>query len=241
MKEKIVKFLKQNIFNLKWTCNACKEENFNGEYFCPTCEKQFVYILENKCDHCGRLTSKPTLFCDDCTGKNIEFDTARSVFEYQEPISSLIKGFKYDGKRYLGEVFASKMLKVFLSNFSSANVLTYVPMTETKLKQRGYNQSKLLAEELSRLTNVEVMELAIKKKDTKAQATLSAKERKKNLKTSFKINKKLAKDKNVVIVDDVLTTGSTADVLAKGFKDAGAKSVNVITISSVSFLNKKRV
>ncbi|MBO5851109.1 MAG: ComF family protein [Clostridia bacterium] len=228
------------MFNLKWTCNCCGSELFTNGYFCDICEKEFTYVLDSKCDHCGRITKTPTLFCDSCTGRNVEFDTARSVFEYTEPISKVVKAFKYDGKKYLAEVFASKMLNVFLSSFSSANLLTYVPMTETKLKQRGYNQSKLLAEELSRLTGIEVKELAVKKADTHSQATLSAKERKDNLKSSFKFNKKLAKDKNVVIVDDVLTTGSTADVLAKGLKDAGALSVSVLTICSVSFLGEKK-
>ena len=240
MKDKIVKFLKLNMFNLKWTCNCCEEEVFNDGYFCEDCEKRFVYILKDKCDHCGRLTSKPTLFCDDCIGKNIEFDTARSVFEYQEPISSAIKAFKYGNKKYLAEVFASKMLNVFLSSFSNASVITFVPMTEVKKKQRGYNQAELLANELSRLTGIEVFELATKKRDTLSQASLTAKERKQNLKSTFKFNKKLIKDKNIVIVDDVLTTGSTADVLAKGFKEAGAKSVGVITVCSVSFLNSKK-
>ena len=239
MNKRLEKFLKENIFNLKWTCNACGEENFNGEYFCKSCEEKFTYILNDKCDHCGRLTNKPCLFCDSCTGKNVEFDLARSVFEYGEPISRAIKAFKYDGKKYLAEVFVSKMLNTFLANFSSANIITFVPMTKAKLKLRGYNQAELLANELSRITKIEVKELAEKVSETKAQATLNAKERKKNLKSSFKINKKLVKDKNIVIVDDVLTTGSTADVLAKGFKDAGAKSVGVLTVCSVSFLNKK--
>ena len=238
MKQKILEFLKQNMFNLKWTCNCCGVENFNDGYFCNNCEKEFVYIEKNKCDHCGRLTNKPVLFCDSCIGKNIEFDTARSVYEYLEPISTVVKEFKYQNKKYLAQVFASKMLNVFLSSFSNVNAITFVPMTEVKKKQRGYNQAELLANELSNLTGIEVLELAEKKGDTPSQASLSAKERKDNLKTSFKFNKKLIKDKSIVIVDDVLTTGSTADVLAKGFKDAGAKFVGVITICSVSFLNK---
>ena len=101
MKQKILEFLKRNMFNLKWTCNSCGVENFNDEYFCNSCENEFVYIEKNKCDHCGRLTSKPVLFCDSCIGKNIEFDTARSVYEYLEPISTSVKAFKYQNKKWL--------------------------------------------------------------------------------------------------------------------------------------------
>lgn len=236
---KLQKFLKENIFNLKWTCNCCGCEIFNDSYFCSACENSFLNVKVDKCNHCGRRTYEAVLFCDSCTNKNLQFDTARSVYEYCEPINSLIKAFKYDGKKYLAEVFASKMLNVLLSNFSDANLITFVPMTKSREATRGYNQSELLANELSLLTGIEVKETALKKYETKRQANLSAKERKINLKNSFKVLKSVVKDKNVLIIDDVLTTGYTADVLAEGFKKAGANYVYVLTIASVSFLNDK--
>ncbi len=236
---KLQKFFKDNLFNLKWTCNCCNCEIFNNDYFCDDCKNSFLEIRADKCNHCGRRTSEVSLFCNSCSGKNLQFDKARSVYEYCEPISALIKAFKYDGKKYLAEVFANKMVSAFLLNFSDVDLITFVPMSKKREKLRGYNQSKLLAQELSLLTGIKCIETVIKKSETERQANLSAKDRRNNLKNSFKVAKSVVKDKRVLIVDDVLTTGSTADVLAEAFKKASAQAVYVLTIASVTYLNDK--
>lgn len=225
--------IKKAFFNINWRCNNCDKEVFNNDYFCKTCNEELPFITENYCKHCGRLTVYPSEFCDSCKQKNLNFDMARSVFSYEEPISKLIQKFKYSQKLYLSEVFCYYLVSVFLNNFQNVDLLTFVPSTSKRQKERGYNQSKVLAEELSKTLGVEVKETSVKIKDTDRQATLNADERLDNLRGSFKVINSEVKDKNIVIVDDVLTTGATTNYLAKLYKSAGAKKVYVLTIASV--------
>ena len=102
------------------------------------------------------------------------------------------------------------------------------------MRRRGYNQSYILAKGLSERLNVELFESVEKIKQTKRQATLTKKERQKNLVGAFKItDKKSVKDKTIVIVDDVTTTGATSEVLAERLKSAGARNVYLITVASL--------
>ena len=121
--------IKENLFNLKWRCNVCGEENFNGEYFCDDCKKLLPTLKENKCEHCGRLTAYSMPFCDSCIEKNVNFDKARSLFSYEEPIKLLIQSFKYDAKLYLADIFSDLFIEVYLSNFADTDLITFVTST----------------------------------------------------------------------------------------------------------------
>ena len=220
------------LFNLEWTCNICQNENFDGGYFCKKCNDCLPYIVKNYCNHCGRITPYPVTYCDSCIEKNLEYDMARSLFSYEKPIDDLIKQLKYGSKKYLSEVFIKLMAEKYLSFFSDTEVISFVPSNESTIKERGFNQSKLLAEQLSLMVNVPFLECSFKIKETERQATLSVDKRRENLKGAFKVNRKAVKGKVILIVDDVLTTGVTADILAKLYKKAGAVKVYVLTIAS---------
>ena len=133
------KVLTKLFFQVNYTCNVCEKEIFTGDYFCADCLKSLPEIKQDKCEHCGRITSFPVEYCDSCMQKNINFDMARSLYDYVMPINSLIKTFKYDGKRYLAEVFANKLRDLYVKEFITADVIVYVPMTNERLKERGYN------------------------------------------------------------------------------------------------------
>ena len=233
-KDNLRKVLTKLFFQVNYTCNVCGKEIFNGEYFCKDCESVMPTIKKDKCDHCGRITNYAVTYCNSCIEKNINFDKARSVFDYEEPVNALIKTFKYNGKRYLAEAFANKLKSIYVNEFMTADVIVFVPMTEERLKERGYNQAELLAEELSDLINVPVSKTAIKKtRETPRQANLTKEERRNNLRKSFTVYKKEVNGKNVLLVDDVLTTGATADILASALKKKGASTVTVLTVASV--------
>ena len=225
----------QNIFfQTNYTCNICGKEIFSGKYFCDKCESVLPRIDKNKCDHCGRVTFYAVKYCDSCVKRNINFDTARSVFDYVEPIDNLIKDFKYKGKRYLSEVFANELKNLYYSEFITADAIVYVPMTEERLNERGYNQAGLIAKELGEILNLPVLDNAIRKtRETSRQANLNKDERRHNLSKTFTAYKKEVNGKNLLLVDDVLTTGATADIIAEYLKKKGAKTVTVLTIASV--------
>lgn len=232
IKSIINKFLR-SAFSLKWTCNICGKEIFNDSYYCTDCKSKLIPITSIKCDHCGRLTSNPTLFCESCSGKNENIDTARSVYSYNEAIAKIIYNFKYSSKTYIKDIFSEELSRVYLNNFWVSDYLTYIPMSKERLLDRGYNQSKLMAEGLSEILKVPTVELVEKVCETDRQATLTASQRKDNLKGSFKGKKIDLKGKTITVIDDVLTTGVTMDLVAKELKKMGASKVYALTVASV--------
>ena len=155
------------------------------------------------------------------------------------PISKLIKDAKYNNAIYVIDYFAKELSSVYFQNYFNADYLVFVPMTEDAKKKRGYNQSEILANKLSERINVPVLNCLKKVKKTERQATLGRAERLKNLNDAFRvINKKSVVGKSILIVDDVTTTGATAEVVASRLKKAGAKIVNLITVASTPPIDK---
>ena len=165
----------------------------------------------------------------------VDVDKARSVFEYKDEIVGLIHKLKFGNGGYLARVFATEIYVLYLKNRFDADILTFVPMTERAKRKRGYNQSQLIAEELGKLLSLPVKDLSIKKEETKKQEGLTRKERLVNLEKAFKVtDKKSVKDKKIMIIDDVSTTGATAQALASQLKKAGANAVYLISVASVA-------
>ena len=235
---RIKKFLNKVLdlffFNKKWRCNNCGKEIFEGEYFCEKCTAELSFNDGVICQHCGRKVETPTDYCLTCKGVLTSVDKSRSVFLYEKPISTMISKAKYFGKKYYLEIFAKYLSNLYFKNYFNADLITFVPMTEKAQKKRGYNQSTILAEGVSSIVNVPVFYGLEKKKETERQATLNKAQRLKNLVDAYKItDKKAVKGKSVLIVDDVTTTGSTAEALASKLKKAGASQVFLLTIASV--------
>lgn len=226
--------LENFIFNESWTCNVCGREVFKGD-FCEECEKSLPFIGDTKCEHCGRKTVQSVKYCPSCSYDKFGFDKAVSVFEYRAPVDKLIKSLKYGGNKYISHLLARYMSEKFIYNFSDAEVITFVPCTVKRLKERGFNQAELLAKELSGLCGAEVKSLIEKVEETDEQVGLTAEKRRKNLVKAFKVkDKKEVEGKRIVIVDDVMTTGSTVTAVSEKLLKAGASAIYVMTVASVS-------
>lgn len=230
---KIKRIFKDVFFGTDLTCNNCRKEIYGGRYFCQDCYDKMVKIGEDACGKCGRKTKSSTI-CLSCKSFSPYFDKARSLYVYDGIVRKNIINFKDEGAKYLGEVFADELSGLFGREFKDFDLLVPVPITSFKLKERGYNQSVVIAKELSRLCNKEVFYGVEKVKETGDQKDLTRDKRMENLRGAFKLTQRgLLKGKSIVIVDDVMTTGATVSVLAKVLKRAGAKKVGVITIASV--------
>ena len=237
--ERIGKFFDKYVYNPNYRCLNCGVEIFDNKRFCSKCLEELPYNDKYICEHCGRQVLAPENYCSTCKGKLTAIDKCRSFFVYDKPISNLIQGFKYSNRRYLVDYFTDCLKKIYLINCFNADFFVYVPMTKKAQRKRGYNQSKLLAEALSKKVNVPVIECLEKVKETKRQATLNRKERLLNLDHAFKVtNKKVVKNKTIVIIDDVTTTGATCNVVADILKRAGAKSVYLLTVASTPPIDK---
>ncbi len=227
-------FLDKYLFNAKWTCSVCGKDVFDDKYFCDDCLKTLPFNGKNICNHCGRKTHFPQEYCNSCANFYLSVDTARSVFNYEMPIKSLIKRLKYKNAKYISEIFAPYLKEVYENNKFDADIVAYAPMSNKAKKARGYNQAELIAKGFAKEMSLEVFDGLLKIKETKRQAGLTKFERTLNLQGAFKIeNKKEIKDKIVVLIDDVLTTGNTTEMLSALLKKAGAKKVIVLTVASV--------
>lgn len=234
-------FFRKYFFNPKWRCLVCGKEIFEGDYFCEDCAKKLPVREGAICAHCGRASVIPTEYCDTCKGKLTAIDKGRSTFEYDKPISGLIKRAKYEGERYILTAFAEYLALVCFKNYFAADFIVYVPMTKRAERKRGYNHGRILAEKTAEIVNIPVIDCLEKTRETKRQAKLDGEQRRKNLIGAFKVTDKSAvKDKTVLIIDDVTTTGATAEAIAEVLKKAGACSVLLATVAGVSFVKDNK-
>lgn len=230
---KITDFLKGVFAPRDLTCSLCGRESFTGEILCERCLKKLERNDGYICDHCGAKTPFPQPYCDRCKNKLTSFDRARSAFVYGEISGGLLKKLKYDGKKYLAEEFAKELLEILTFSASGTEGLVYVPTTRKKTRKRGYNQSRLLAANLSSLCGVPLLDVLVKTKETDSQVGKSYSDRQKNLEGSFSVcDKSTVVGKKITLIDDVMTTGATAEAVAKRLKKAGAREVCVITVAT---------
>ncbi|HJA95864.1 MAG TPA: ComF family protein, partial [Firmicutes bacterium] len=160
-------------------------------------------------------------------------EKARSAFVHEGEAAALVLRFK-KGSKYLFRTLCDFLMPLLEREFADADSLTFVPMTKRARRKRGYNQSRLLAEELSRRSGKQFLDAAEKRRETSMQKSLGRREREKNLKGCFRVTDKGAvRGKRIVIVDDTFTTGSTVSELARALLHAGAECVYALTVTSV--------
>ena len=219
------------------TCSVCGREIFTGKTICDNCESELPKNDGNICDHCGRKTPMPIAYCDYCKGRSLKIDCIRSVFEYKEPIDEMVRRFKYYGGKYLAEEFAERMVRICLTSLPTVDLVVCVPSSSSRIKLKGYNQSKVLALEVAKKLELPFTEVLEKTRETESQVGLKQNERRKNLKGSFKVvDREAVKDKRILVVDDVMTTGATLETVAEKLKNAGASEVYGIVVASVTMV-----
>ncbi len=216
-----------------FTCDLCGCEVFAGERVCADCMKTLPLNNGAICPFCGRKVGEAGA-CLDCKEKPLGAEKARSVCTHEGKAAEAVLRFKR-GARYFCRTFAYLALPVLQREFADADLLTYVPMTKKAFKKRGYNQAELLCAQLARLSGKPMGEVLVKKKETEQQKSLGRREREENLTGCFGvIEKEAVKGKKILLIDDVMTTGATVGEISSVLKKAGAQSVYVLTITSVT-------
>ena len=185
---------------------------------------------------CGAHLPDGGLTCFSCSKDHKKhYDFIRSSAVFQDTIKHLIHKFKYQGKDFLNPYLSSLLINTFRSEpvFRLADVIIPVPMHWMKEFARGYNQSELLAKEVSRKLSIRFLPyVLIKSRLRKPQTRLKKEDRRLNAEGSYKVlDKDKVKNKTVILVDDVCTTSSTINECARVLKDAGAKKVFGLTIA----------
>lgn len=216
-------------------CPVCDEIVMpKGKLICRECRPKLRYVSEPYCKKCGKpLALAEQEYCGDCSRRRHVYDAGLALFCYQGEARKSVERFKFKNKREYAEFYAEEMVKRLGRQIAGweAEVLVPVPVHRSRLRERGYNQAAVLAAKLSKRTGIPMDgHLLIKKKRTLPQKTLEEKERIKNVRDAFQTGKNVVQYKKIIIVDDIYTTGSTADECAKVLKRCGAEKVYVLCL-----------
>ncbi len=201
---------------------------------------------------CEKCRSVINYITDDALYKNTDFKNITGFFSlgfYEGVLRNLLTNLKYNKKTKIVGFLAEETAKRLCHQFSVPPITEYeliipVPLHINKLQERGFNQSELLAIDISKILKIPVAcDVVYRVKETLPQNKLKIEERFLNLENAFKINDKkkyLISDKNVIIIDDILTTGATVESMAKLLKKIGARNVFVLTISKTNIKRLNR-
>ncbi len=203
-------------------------------------------IFTVRCPFCEKVIDRNEFACKKCTAAIPETPMVNyavggykcvSPLPYQGIFKDAVRSFKFRGNGVY-----SKPLAYFLSlcvkemyNDKTFDVVTCVPMHKNLLKQRGYNQAELLAKECSGYLQIEYSDLLEKFRENKPQHSIKGKERQRNVRGVYRIfDKNLVKDKNILIIDDIITTGNTLGECARVLTNAGCKSISCAAVCAVT-------
>jgi len=205
----------------------------SGLDLCTSCLNELPYLNGAVCTGCAKpitadRSQSQRLFCGQCLQHRYEFDAVMAVFQYQTPLDYLIQGLKYNDRLVNARLLGCLMGRYLLANVTSRpDGLIPVPLHKNRLRERGYNQSLEIARYIAQELALPILSNAcVRQRQTTSQTGLSIKERRKNVQKAF-VCKGSMSGCYIVIIDDVMTTGSTVNELARELKRAGARKVDV--------------
>ena len=209
-------------------CLGCGRE---GDLICPPCCQSLPRVKLPLCQRCGATTGEGNL-CPACISHPLTIDGIRSVFLYQGTVRQAILQLKYKHLKVVATLLAQLLAEFLRSYPLKGEMLVPVPLHPRRLRERGYNQASLLARELGKSISLPVVEdTLVRVRDAVPQArTGSAIERRRNVQDAFACHKGL-EGKQILLVDDVCTTGATLDACSSALKAAGATSVWALTVA----------
>ena len=215
---------------LCFTCN--KRLKNKNRIICTDCNRDLVW-LKNVCPVCGNKLERG--HCSYCSSNDWYFDRTVSLFAYTNVVQKLIHALKYKDLIRIVNLFREYLI-VFLNNKldrEQVDIVTPVPIHRVRRRSRGYNQAELISTAVADiLEKPHLPHLLRRIKYTKTQTKLNREERKRNVAAVFSINKASGiQGKNILLVDDVFTTGSTVNSISGLLKEEGCEKVFVLTIS----------
>lgn len=215
-------------------CPVCDKLLLYGSDICPECEKKVPYIKEPSCKKCGKaLSDERKEYCDDCGRKKHYFKQGKAVFSYQKGMKLSMYRFKYANRREYASYYARVAKEQWGDWIKRRGIeaIVPVPMYAGKKRARGYNQAEVFARSLGEQMNLPVETGVIYRvKNTVPQKELNERQRKDNLKGAFQLRVNIVKCSKILLVDDIYTTGSTVDAMAKCFLDAGIEEIYFLSV-----------
>ena len=204
-----------------------------GRLICPACLKQLSFVSSPACMKCGKeIGSRDQEYCADCIRRKKSFTRGFALLNYDSRAAVSMAAVKYHNKREYLDFYARAAALRFEKQFRQAGiqVIVPVPVHASRLKTRGFNQAAVLAEKLSAELGIPWEELLIRVKKTDPQKSLGSAERLKNLRGAFEAEQEAGKWEWVLLVDDIYTTGSTAEICSRALLKTGVKQVFVFAV-----------
>ena len=204
-------------------------------------------IYPQICGICGKID--PNSLCKKCEKKienqldisiikNVEdkyFDELMSIFKYEGMVRKLILNYKFNEKSYMYMTFVNLLLKdkKIFENIKNYDTIIPVPISKKRQKERGYNQSELIAKEIAKKIKLEYRNnCLIKTKNIIEQNKLNKEEREKNIIGVYNLeNGQLLENKKILLIDDIYTTGSTVNECSKILRKANPNKIGILTIA----------
>ena len=203
-----------------------------GGFLCSDCYRKLAKLPPPLCPKCGRPQISGIL-CPSCRQLQTEIDGIRSPYRFDEVIRKAIHELKYHNLKAISFCLAELLANYLQSNPLPGETIVPVPLHSQRLRERGYNQSTLLARDLGKLTNLPVIEnCLIRVKEAQPQVKASSvEERRENVIHAFMCQNEKVSGKQIILIDDVCTSGATLESCASALKSKGATSVWGLTLA----------
>jgi competence protein ComFC len=219
------------------SCGGC---GVFGERWCPTCAKNTTIILQSSvCPICG-IPQNAGLICQQCHVNPPPFKATRAWAVYEGGLRKAIHSLKYSRNMGLGILF-SRYLTLTLKTLNwPIDLIVPVPLNPKRMGERGYNQSNLLAKPVAWAREIPYSTRALlRTRNTRSQVGLNAHDRHSNVQGAFLARNNIVSGRNVLIIDDITTTGSTIASCAQALIDAGAKEIYGLTLARAVVIDDK--
>jgi len=205
---------------------------------CQDCWNSLNVLPHPFCPTCRAFLNQSMRRCPSCS-ESFYLSLNRSLGLFDPYYQTLLHHFKYKRKISLGKELGKRLGELLIQDkfLKDYDYLLPVPLHRSKERERGYNQSKILAEEISELTFLPLLDkVLMRKKNTRDQTNLNAEERERNVRGAFVVRDKIVLiGKRIILVDDVMTTGATLKECSRVLKEAGVKEVAGATVAVVNF------
>ena len=199
---------------------------------CDKCLNNLPRINAPVCNKCGEPVNIDSKYCVHCKHEMPVFTKCFSPYVFDGEIIKLIHGLKYGNQKYLATTLGNMVVNSTLEHGINFDIVIPVPLSEKRFKERGFNQAELIANSFKAVGFEVCADVVVRQKHTLTQTSLTKSERKQNLVDAFTVlDKSKIKGKNILIVDDVYTTGATINSLSDVLKRSGAKNVYGVTVA----------
>lgn len=205
-----------------------------GSLFCRDCRDGLQPVGDHFCSKCGKPLNKGRS-CRLCRMTEFPFLASRAPYIYDGPAAALIKKLKYEGCLDLVPILSNLLYDFWKELGWDADLIIPVPLSEKRRAQRGFNQSEMIGRSFSKKVGIPIKPGALMKiRHTAQQVGLNAEERRENLSGAFAAEKVMVQGKRILLLDDVMTTGSTFAECSAVLLDAGAGSVVCLSVATTS-------